>query len=50
MFFEIPRPKKPSILPKVIDIKDIKRLFAVTSNLKHNTMLKLCYGMVWDFE
>jgi site-specific recombinase XerD len=45
MFFEIPRPKKPSILPKVIDVKDIKKLFAVTSNLKHNTMLKLCYGM-----
>ncbi len=38
-------PKKPSILPKVIDTKDIKKLFAVTANLKHNTMLKLCYGM-----
>lgn len=45
LFFEIPRPKKPSILPKVIDAKDIKKLFAVTTNLKHNTMLKLCYGM-----
>jgi integrase/recombinase XerD len=44
-FFEIPRPKKPSILPKVISIKDIKKLFEVTTNLKHNTMLKLCYGM-----
>ncbi len=44
-FFEIPRPKKPSILPKVINAKDIKRLFEVTTNLKHNTMLKLCYGM-----
>ncbi len=44
-FMEIPRPKKPSILPKVIDTKDIKKLFAVTANLKHNTMLKLCYGM-----
>ena len=44
-FFEIPRPKKPSILPKVISTKDIKRLFEVTINLKHNTMLKLCYGM-----
>ncbi len=44
-FFEIPRPKKPSILPKVINANDIKRLFAVTTNLKHNTMLKLCYGM-----
>jgi integrase/recombinase XerD len=44
-FFEIPRPKKPSILPKTINAKDIKRLFEVTTNLKHNTMLKLCYGM-----
>jgi integrase/recombinase XerD len=44
-FFEIPRPKKPSILPKVINVKDIKKLFAVTTNLKHNTMLKICYGL-----
>jgi len=44
-FFEIPRPKKPSILPKVINAQDIKKLFEVTANLKHNTMLKLCYGM-----
>jgi len=45
MFYEIPRPKKPSILPKTISVRDIKKLFAVTTNLKHNTMLKLCYGM-----
>ncbi len=45
LFVEIPRPKKPSILPKVISTKDIKKLFEVTTNLKHNTMLKLCYGM-----
>ncbi|MCU0392415.1 MAG: site-specific integrase [Thermoflexibacter sp.] len=44
-FFEIPRPKKPSLLPKVISVQDIKKLFEVTENLKHNTMLKLCYGM-----
>jgi integrase/recombinase XerD len=44
-FFDIPRPKKPSILPKVINVRDIKKLFAVTTNLKHNTMLKLCYGL-----
>lgn len=44
-FVEIPRPKKPSILPKVITAQDIKKLFVVTTNLKHNTMLKLCYGM-----
>lgn len=45
VFFEIPRPKKPSKLPKAISQKDIKKIFEVTSNLKHNTMLKLCYGM-----
>lgn len=45
MFFDIPRPKKPSILPKNISTRDIKKLFEVTTNLKHNTMLKLCYGM-----
>ncbi len=44
-FFEIPRPKKPSTLPKVIHAQDIKKLLEVTTNLKHNTMLKLCYGM-----
>jgi integrase/recombinase XerD len=44
-FFDIPRPKKPSILPKVISPTDIKKIFAATTNLKHNTMLKLCYGM-----
>lgn len=44
-FVAVPRPKKPSILPKVISPADIKRLFEVTTNLKHNTMLKLCYGM-----
>nr|MBC7611374.1 tyrosine-type recombinase/integrase [Pseudopedobacter sp.] len=42
---EIPRPKKPYQLPKVIDINDVKKLFDVTTNLKHNTMLKVCYGM-----
>ena len=33
------------ILPKTIHQNDIKKMFAVTANLKHNTMLKLCYGM-----
>ncbi|MDX1906577.1 MAG: site-specific integrase [Bacteroidia bacterium] len=44
-FFDIPRPKKPSTLPKAIHAQDIKKLLEVTANLKHNTMLKLCYGM-----
>jgi integrase/recombinase XerD len=45
MFFEIPRPSKPSILPKVIDGQDIKKMFTKTENQKHRLMLKLCYGM-----
>lgn len=45
LFMEIPRPIKPSKLPKVINAQDIKKLFEQTINLKHNTMLKLCYGM-----
>ena len=44
-FADIPRPKKHSTLPKHISQRDVKRLFEVTTNLKHNTMLKLCYGM-----
>ena len=42
---EIPRPKKRLQLPKVIAPADIKRLFEASVNLKHNTMLKLCYGL-----
>lgn len=45
IFIEIPRPKKPSKLPKVINAQDIKKMLAVTENLKHNLLLKLCYGM-----
>lgn len=45
IFIEIPRPKKPLQLPKVLSMQDVKKLFEATSNLKHNTMLKLCYGL-----
>jgi site-specific recombinase XerD len=44
-FMEIPRPKKPQLLPKVLNEKEIKRIFEQTDNLKHNLMLRLCYGM-----
>jgi len=44
-FLEIPRPKKAFQLPKALNTHEVKRLFEVTSNLKHNTILKLCYGM-----
>jgi len=45
VFVEIPRPKKPSKLPKVINAQDIRKMFEVTQNQKHNLILKLCYGM-----
>jgi len=44
-FLEIPRPKKRVILPRVISVEEVRRLFVLTTNLKHNTMLKVCYGM-----
>ena len=45
LFIDIPRPKKPSQLPKHISTRDIKKLFEAVSNPKHSLMLKLCYGM-----
>ena len=44
-FFEIPRPKKKSTLPKVFSQKEIILLFEVTINPKHRMMLKLGYGL-----
>ena len=46
MFFqEIPRPKSKSALPKVLSKKEILRIFEQVHNLKHQIVLKLCYGM-----
>jgi integrase/recombinase XerD len=45
IMFEIPRPGKPRLLPKKLAVEDVKRLLVLTTNLKHNTMLKVCYGM-----
>lgn len=44
-FLEIPRPKKRSSLPKVISQKDIKKMFDLTTNIKHRVALQLVYGM-----
>ena len=44
-FDEIPRPKKKELLPKVLNQKEIKRLFEQVDNIKHLVVLKLCYGM-----
>lgn len=45
MFFDIPRPKQPSTLPKHFSQTDIQKLFDVVGNSKHKLMLKLAYGM-----
>lgn len=44
-FMEIPRPKKPSLLPKAISTQDVKKMLEVLDNLKHQLLLKMCYGM-----
>jgi site-specific recombinase XerD len=43
-FFEIPRPKKPSILPNVLAVSQVEKLFSNLENLKHKTMLYLAYS------
>ncbi|SEQ32963.1 Site-specific recombinase XerD [Hyunsoonleella jejuensis] len=45
MFFDIPRPKKPITLPKMLSKYEVKKILLVTSNLKHKIALKLSYGM-----
>ena len=44
MFFEIPRPKKPFILPNVLGENEISRLFNALSNLKHKAILFTAYS------
>lgn len=45
MFFDIPRPKKPSTLPKLLSRKEVKAIINHTENFKHKIAIKLCYGM-----
>ncbi|GAA4394342.1 site-specific integrase [Nibrella viscosa] len=44
MFIEIPRPKKKVLLPNVLAISQIEKLFLKLENLKHQTMLFLAYS------
>lgn len=45
MFFDIPRPKKPLLLPKALNPKEVGKIIAVTENPKHRLIIQLCYGM-----
>ncbi|MBK8521449.1 MAG: tyrosine-type recombinase/integrase [Chitinophagaceae bacterium] len=43
-FWEIPRPKKPTLLPKLLNETEIKRLFNALTNKKHKAMLFTAYS------
>ena len=43
-FWEVPRPKKPILLPKVLGEDELARLFNALSNLKHKAMLFTAYS------
>ncbi|MCU0442184.1 MAG: site-specific integrase [Bacteroidia bacterium] len=45
LVMELPRPKKPMQLPKVLSVEDVRRMLQVTTNPKHLLILKLTYGM-----
>jgi integrase/recombinase XerD len=44
LFWEIPRPKKPMILPKLLNETEIAKLFNALTNKKHKAMLFLAYS------
>lgn len=44
VFIEIYRPKKPILMPNVLAIGQIEKLFSQLENLKHKTMLFLTYS------
>jgi integrase/recombinase XerD len=43
-FWEIPRPKKPLELPKVLNKEEIVAIIKAINNIKHKTMIMLAYG------
>jgi integrase/recombinase XerD len=43
-FFEIPRPKKPLLLPKLLNEKELSALFNALANKKHKAMLFTAYS------
>lgn len=45
IFLEIPRPKKPQLLPKALSQDEIKRIIGATENIKHRLIIELAYGM-----
>lgn len=43
-FWEIPRPKKPMILPKLLNENELRKLFTALQNKKHKAMLFTAYS------
>lgn len=43
-FWEIPRPKKPQVLPKLLNESELAKLFNAISNKKHKAMLFTAYS------
>ncbi len=43
-FWEVPRPKKPVQLPKVFSKEEVAAIINSLTNVKHKTMLMLCYS------
>ena len=44
LFWEIPRPKKPLILPKLLNEEELRKLFNALTNKKHKAMLFTAYS------
>jgi len=43
-FWEVPRPKKPMILPKLLNETELRKLFNALTNKKHKAMLFTAYS------
>ncbi len=43
-FWEIPRPKKPYLLPKLLNEEELRKLFNALTNKKHKAMLFTAYS------
>jgi site-specific recombinase XerD len=41
---DLPHPKKPQMLPVILDKQEVHRILSVTTNLKHKAMLMLAYS------
>jgi integrase/recombinase XerD len=44
IFVAVPRPKKQSILPKILNEKELGKMFGAISNLKHKALLFTAYS------